>query len=131
MFNGVILSEAQRILRRCPMPCIANKQLAFFRTKLLARGYDDNKIVAMFRRARGLHNRLKHARRPKAVLKQHFFKVQHSSTLDYSFVRRHIKQIEPLLSDASTVRTAVSVQRSVFRLLYKSQWRYRARGGRV
>ena len=125
VFSSVIHSEATRILRRCESQHVAQKQLHFFRGKLIARGYSDFEISRQFKIAC-----LRHARRnerasrsasPSSVRKA-FLKVMYSKSTDLACIRRCLSQHQHLVPNTNVI-CAITVQKNWFRLLFPFTWR--------
>ena len=50
--------------------------------------------------------------------------VTHSSTVNYRVINRYLKKLEPMLSFMNArLRTVSKVQKSIFRILYQTNWR--------
>ena len=128
VFSSVIAGEATRILRRCSCRTRAEYHLAFFRKKLLDRGYHIDEILRGFARANQLHG-LRPLRSNSSVdtdtsrVRKHFLKVVHSSTVDYGYINAAIRRVQPLLRRGNRILLASSVQKNVFRECYGFAWR--------
>ena len=115
VFSGLIFGEALRILKRCECPVTASRELAFFASKLVAKGYQYNEIHVVFDRVRN-RKRL----HPLGLVRKAFIKIKHSSNVNYRYLNRLLRQLSSLHSSDTII--AKSVQHSLFRLLYPRMW---------
>ena len=126
MFRSLLFCEATRILRRCSNANIADKELLFFRRKLLDKGYALPEILQAFVSAKHVYA----SKKPHGVnspsgpgsvfVRKAFLKLKHSSNLNYGFLRSVLQRHKCLIS--SSVLVCSKVQHSVFRLLYPHMW---------
>eukprot|EP00927_Polykrikos_kofoidii_P072865 TRINITY_DN6893_c0_g1_i7.p1 TRINITY_DN6893_c0_g1~~TRINITY_DN6893_c0_g1_i7.p1 ORF type:complete len:207 (+),score=17.05 TRINITY_DN6893_c0_g1_i7:344-964(+) len=131
VFSAITKGEAIRTVRKCRLHSHAVAELAFLRKKLFARGFQpsdvDCHIAAAVRDFDAIHA----ARRNRCLLQQPpftrpktrkaYLKVPFTSAVDFRFLRSALRKHEHLLSCDADV--AITSNKSLFRLLYKSNWR--------
>ena len=75
-------------------------------------------------RTHGRHNRVGHA--GSHCVRKIFLKIQHSSAVNYGQIQRQLHACEAILECSSIgvgkVILAKTVQKSIFRILYRSNW---------
>ena len=93
-------------------------------------GYEHHDLLHQFDKANDSHRLAKDPsqRISNKCDRRVFFKVVHSSSLNTSFIHTALHKFSVLAPGFKTT-FATSVQRNVFRLLYKSNWNYSRSGG--
>jgi len=126
VFTGVVEGELHRISRRCTFDHDFLQEAGFFNKKLVARGYPSS-IFHRALRARackkGALSRVQNS--SHASVRKIFLKVEHSSAVNYTHIRRVVHACERLVASnniSSKFVLAKSIQKSVFRTLYASSW---------
>ena len=94
---------------------MASRELAFFASKLVAKGYQYNEIHVVFDRVRNRRRLYL-----PGLVRKGFLKIKHSSNVNYRYLNRLLQQLSSLHS--SDIIIAKSVQHSLFRLLYPQMW---------
>lgn len=115
VFKSVVHGELHRIRNRCTYVSDFDKEVAFFRSKLIVRGYPSCLVSKALQR---MHSKRPPHNNDKKIL----FKVKHSSAVNFPYVVKHLRACSNLLSANSRIMLSHSMQKSVFRLLYKSSW---------
>jgi hypothetical protein len=135
VFSSIIFSEATRILRRCSLYCDVCREMEFFKSKLLSKGYSIQEMTPVISAAKLAHSRALGAIPASGLTwkpRKAFLKVTHSSTVNYGALNRILRRNSGLIGKTSQIMIAKKIQRSIFRILYPYMWcgtAHRARGG--
>ena len=112
--NAIVFGEITRVLRRCRYTSNALKHIEVLRQKFIARGYNNQIFnMSMLKALRAHRSPLMKRTEPA---RRHFVTVVHSSTTNYSHSRRACKRF------GAHVLIAKRAQKSIFRLMYSSNW---------
>ena len=119
---SIVTSEYHRLKRCNDTHERFQKHLQFFLKKLSNRGYRYKDLLTFVKRLEN-HQGPKHK---QPLVKKVFFKTVHSSTLNVPFLRsclsRHAYILERHFEQPIKFIVAKSVQRNIFRMLYKQNW---------
>jgi len=128
VFQGLIVGESLRILRRCQKLAAADKHLSLFAMHLVNRGYSRAEIEAGIVKARRIASRPRFQGSCGSSLpvRKIYLKVKHSCSVNYPYIKRILARTSPMLaSEKCMIKPMISrsVQHNVFRQLYPLVWR--------
>ena len=106
VFRSLITGEAKRIQRRCKDAKRVQHHLAFFRERLVERGYSRSFISRVLD--------VKHVKRPS--IRPSFFKVRFQKQLDVPFIRSCLRK------SGLNIKVCFKVHPNLFRRRYASSW---------
>ena len=130
-FQSLVTGESLRILRRCREGHTANKELQFFKHKLLRRGLPVERVLTHQSRARVLFSRGRPGE--KSGVRKAFLKLEACSSLSLARIHAALSRACGLPAAGRgelrgprdiPVATCLHVQRNIFRLTYASAWRW-------